>query len=144
MSDARFTIEIERLENYQFKVKFDKESMGEMITDETESVGGDEEGPNPARLLAASTLNCLMASLVYCLDKKKVELKSLKGEITGTVKRIDKRLRVTDLDVYIYPEIDEEDRKKLEDCVDIFEKYCIVTESVRNGINVDVEVEPEV
>ena len=144
MSDARFTIEIERLENYQFKVKFDKESMGEMITDETESVGGDEEGPNPARLLAASTLNCLMASLVYCLDKKKVELKSLKGEITGTVKRIDKRLRVTDLDVNIHPEIDEEDRKKLEDCVDIFEKYCIVTESVRNGINVDVEVEPEV
>ena len=136
-----FTIDVERLDNYKFKVKFDKESMGEIITDETEEVGGEGEGPNPSRLLAASTLNCLMASLTFCLKKKKVDLSSLKGEVTGTIERVDKRLRVTEFDVNIYPSVDEEDKEKLKKCVDIFENYCVVTQSIRNGIDVNVDVE---
>ncbi len=145
MSDKKqFEVDIENIEDYKFNVKFDKESMGEIITDETEEVGGGEEGPPPSRLLAAATLNCLMASLKFCLDKKRVDIKSLKGKVTGTIERVDKRLRVTKLDVDIQPGVDEEDKKKLEQCVDIFESYCVVTESVRNGIDVDVNVEPEV
>ncbi len=140
MSDG-FTIDVERLDDYKFKVKFDKESMGEIITDETEEVGGKGEGPNPSRLLAASTLNCLMASLTFCLKKKKVELGDLKGEVTGKIERVDKRLRVTELDVDIYPDVDEEDKEKLKKCVDIFENYCVVTQSIRNGIDVNVDVE---
>jgi len=136
-----FTIDVERLDDYKFKVKFDKESMGEIITDETEEVGGKGEGPNPSRLLAASTLNCLMASLTFCLKKKKVELSDLKGEVTGKIERVDKRLRVTELDVDIYPDVDDEDKEKLKKCVDIFENYCVVTQSIRNGIDVNVDVE---
>ncbi len=136
-----FTIEIERLEDYRFKIEFDKESMGELITDESEEAGGDEEGPNPSRLLAASSLNCLMASLIFCLKKKRVDLKSLKGKITGTVERVDGRLRVTKLEAMIKPEIDSADKQKLEKCEEIFEDYCVVTQSIRNGIDVEVEVE---
>lgn len=138
---SEFTLDLERLENYKFKVKFDKESMGEMITDETRGVGGDGEGPNPSRLLAAATANCLMASLIFCLKKKKVELNDLKGEVTATVERVDKRLRITGLDVNIHPDIDEDDKDKLEKCLDIFEDYCVVTQSIRNGIDVNVDVE---
>ena len=138
---SEFTIDLERLENYKFKVKFDNESMGEIITDETRGVGGDGEGPNPSRLLAASTANCLMASLIFCLKKKKVELNDLKGEVTATVERVDKRLRITGLDVNIHPDIDEDDKDKLEKCLDIFEDYCVVTQSIRNGIDVNVDVE---
>ena len=138
---GEFTLDVERLDGYKFKVRFDKESMGEIITDETEDVGGKGEGPNPSRLLAASTLNCLMASLTFCLKKKKVDMSSLKGEVKGKVERVDKRLRVTELDVKIYPGIDEEDKEKLKKCVDIFEDYCVVTQSIRNGIDVNVDVE---
>ncbi|MBS3781705.1 MAG: OsmC family protein [Candidatus Thermoplasmatota archaeon] len=136
-----FTIDIERLEDYKFRVEFDKETMGELVTDESEEAGGDETGPNPSRLLAVSSLNCLMASLVFCLKKKRVELDSLKGSVTGTIERIDGRLRVTRLDVTIKPEIDSADKKKLKKCVDIFEDYCVVTQSIRKGIDVEVEVE---
>ncbi len=136
-----FTIEMERLEDYRFKVDFDKESMGELITDESESAGGDETGPNPSRLLATSSLNCLMASLTFCLEKKRVELDSLEGKVTGTIERDDDRLRITELDVEIKPEVNSEDEKKLEKCLEIFEDYCVVTQSIRNGIDVDVDVE---
>ncbi|MFP3871701.1 MAG: OsmC family protein [Candidatus Natronoplasma sp.] len=136
-----FTVNIEQLENYKFEVSFD-EGMGRLITDETEEVGGGEEGPNPSRLLGASVLNCLMASLKFCLDKKRVEVASLKGEVTGKVERIEKRLRITGLSVEIKPELEDgSDRKRLESCKDIFEDYCVVTQSVRKGVDVDVSVE---
>ncbi len=135
-----FTVDIERLEDYKFKVKFDKESMGELITDESGEIGG-EEGPSPSRLLAASTLNCLMASLTFCLDKKRVDLESLEGKVDATIERMDGRLRVTELDAAIKPEVATEDEEKLEKCKELFENYCVVTQSIRNGIDVNVDVE---
>ncbi|MBS3816557.1 MAG: OsmC family protein [Candidatus Thermoplasmatota archaeon] len=139
--EMNFFLEIERIEDYRFKVDFDKESMGEIITDETEEVGGHEEGPNPGRLLAASTLNCLMASLTFCLKKKRVDLGDLEGKIEGTIQRVDGRLRITQLNAEIRPEVDDDDKEKLEKCIEMFEDYCIVTQSIRNGIEVNVDVE---
>ncbi len=141
-NENTFTVKIERSEDYQFKVTFDKEDMGELVTDETESVGGEGKGPNPSRLLAASTLNCLMASLTFCLKKKRVKIDSLKGEITAKIERVEGRLRVKELKAEIKPElVDTSEKEKLEKCIDIFEDYCVVTQSIRNGIEVDVDVE---
>lgn len=137
-----FQVTIERLENYQFKISFDKDGMEDLLTDETEEVGGEEEGPNPSRLLAASVLNCLAASLTFCLKKKRLDISSLKGEVTGKTERIDGRLRVTELNVNINPVLaDAADEEKLKRCIDIFEDYCVVTQSVRKGIDIEVEVE---
>ncbi len=142
--EKHFTVDIEHLKDYQFNVEFDKESMGTILTDETEDVGGEAQGPPPSRLLAAATLNCLMASLIFCLNKKRVEYESLQGEVTGTIGRVDGRWRVTTLDVDIKLGVGEEDKAKLDKCIDIFEDYCIVSQSVTNGIDVKVKVEPEV
>ncbi len=139
--ENQFSFDIERIEDFRFRIDFDKKSMGQMITDETEEIGGAEKGPNPSRLLAASTLNCLMASLTFCLNKKRVAIKSLKGTVTGTIKRVDGRLRITNIDVDIVPKVAEEDEEKVKKCEEIFENYCVVTQSVRNGIDVDVNVE---
>jgi len=35
----------------------------------------------------------------------------------------------------------DKDKEKLKKCVDIFENYCVVTQSIRNGIDVNVDVE---
>ncbi len=134
-----FDINIRHMENMKFEVSFDHEDMGTLVTDETPDIGGENAGPTPGRLLAASTLNCLMASLLFCINKKRVELKSFTGEIRGRVERVDGRWRVTGMDAVLRPEV--EDPEKLQQCLRIFEDYCIVTESVRKGIDVDVRVE---
>ncbi len=139
-----FEVEIERVEDYQFMVKFDKEEMGGFLTDETTDIGGDEKGPDPSRLLGAAALNCLMASLTYCLNKKRVELRTFKGRAKGTIERLDGQLRITGLEITLHPEINSDDVKKLEGCKKIFMDYCTVTQSIRNGIDVKVSVEPEV
>ena len=38
----------------------------------------------------------------------------------------------------------EDDLDKLKRCKDLFEKYCIVTESIRKGLSVNVDVVPEI
>lgn len=139
--ENRFEVKIERIEDYEFNVTFDKEGMGKLVTDEVGVEEGEPSGPSPSRLLAASTLNCLMSSLLYCLEKKRVETDSLEGKIKGTIERKDKHLRVTKLEALISPDVDEEEKEKLEKCVEIFEDYCTVTGSIREGIDVEVDVE---
>lgn len=139
-----FRVDIEHIEDYKFTVKFDKESLGNLTTDEGKEIGGDEEGPDPSRLLGTAALNCLMASLVFCLEKKRITLESFKGSVEGTVEKVNGRSRVTGMEVSLKPKVQEDDIKKLEGCVKIFEDYCVVTQSIRNGIDVKVSVEPEI
>ncbi len=49
-------------------------------------------------------------------------------------------LRITGLEVQIRPDVDEEDKPRLSRCLGIFENYCTVTQSVRQGIEVKVKI----
>ena len=44
------------------------------------------------------------------------------------------------MNVEIAPDVDDEHRKQLERCVKIFEDFCIVSSSVRQGIPINVKV----
>jgi hypothetical protein len=48
--------------------------------------------------------------------------------------------RVSSIDVELSPELLDRDRPRLQRCEQLFEDFCIVTESVRRGIPVNVKV----
>jgi organic hydroperoxide reductase OsmC/OhrA len=50
------------------------------------------------------------------------------------------RWRIKELNVDISPEVLENDSKKLERCIELFESFCIVSESVRQGIPINVKI----
>ena len=52
------------------------------------------------------------------------------------------RFRISGLDVTIEPTVRGEPSKKFDRCLELFEEFCIVTQSVRDGIEVGVSVEP--
>ncbi len=137
--EPRFTITMEQLEGFEFKVKFDWEGVDELLLDEPAPLGGSK-GPNAARLVAAAVGNCLSASLLFCLQRSKVEVSGVKTVVNGRLVRNEqKRMRIGGIDVRI--ELDSPaEREKLARCLGLFEDYCVVTESVRNGIAVGVEV----
>ena len=137
--DPRFTITLERLEDYEFKVRFDWDGVDDLLLDEPVPMGG-QRGPNASRLLAAAVGNCLSASLIFCLRKAKIEPTGMKTTVEGRIVRNEnKRLRVGGVSVRI--ELDTgEDPNRMGRCLSLFEDYCVVTESVRKGIEVDVEV----
>jgi len=86
--------------------------------------------------------SCLSASLLYCLRKSRVEVAELRTKVEGTIVRNERgRLRIGGLRVRLAPEVTQEQRERMGRCLDLFQDFCIVTESVRTGIAVDVEVE---
>jgi hypothetical protein len=68
-----FTIHVEQVHDYEFKVRFDKLQFPERQLDEPGPLGRDT-GPNAARVLSAAIGNCLSASLLFCAREAKVEL----------------------------------------------------------------------
>ena len=83
------------------------------------------------------------ASLLYCLRKAHVDVTDLRTTVAGTLVRNEHgRLRIGALRVQLAPTVAEPDRPRIARCLELFEDYCVVTESVRDGVNVVVEVEP--
>lgn len=135
-----YTIFVERVHDFEFRVKFDQSEFPELTLDEPSPLGQDK-GPDATRLLAAAIGNCLSASLMFCLQRSKLMVGSLRAEVTPTTSRNEEgRWRVHHVDVKILIKTTEEDSKRFQRCVEIFENYCIVTASIRQGIPVNVEV----
>jgi organic hydroperoxide reductase OsmC/OhrA len=142
MDERHFTVTLSRDEGYEFRARFDDESFAEILLDEPPPLGAGH-GPNAARVLGAAVGNCLAASLLFCLAKARVDVGDLTATVTGTVARNEKgRLRITGIRVVLSPAVRPADRERITRCLDLFEDFCLVTASVRAGLNVQVEVMP--
>lgn len=142
--DRQFALVLDLNEGYQFTVRFDTPDVRPLLVDEPPPVGRGA-GPNPARLLGAALGGCLGASLLFCLRKARMQPSRLSVHVTGELARNrEGRLRIAGIRVRLLPAVDAADRARLTGCLTVFEDYCIVTQSVRDGIPVEVEVSPEV
>ncbi len=137
MPDMEFTFRVSRQEGYRFNVEFDLAGVPGLQLDEPAPLG-EGSGPNASRLLAASVANCLAASLLFCLNKFKQDPQGVVATVRGRLARNDKgRLRIGGFDVDIRIEGSVE---RLAHCAEQFEEFCVVTDSVRRGIPVNVRV----
>lgn len=137
---GEFKLRIEQVDGYDFRVSFDKESYPELRMDEPPPLGRDS-APNPARILAAAIGDCLSASLVFCLKRRGVALSGLRSEVhVQLVRNERKRLRVGKVDVHLHPGSNVP-QDVLDACLETFEDFCVVTQSVREGLDVRVHVE---
>lgn len=138
--EGRFTLHLEQLEGYEFKVRFDWDQVPDLIVDEPPPLGG-RAGPNPSRLLAVAAANCLSASLLFCVTKGEPPAGAMKTSVTCRMVRNDKqRLRIGGLAVRIEVNDAITDAARFKRCLDLFEDFCVVTASIRDGIAVAVEV----
>ncbi len=137
---TEFTITVDQVEDFEFRVRFDNPQHAELTLDEAPPLGKDA-GPTAARLLAAAIGNCLSASLLMCARKSRVEMGLMKTRVTTRIDRSKKgRLRIKGVDVELDPPIAEADHEKAQRCLSLFEDYCTVTQSVREGFPINVAV----
>ena len=137
---SQFSLGIDQVEDYQFRVKFDKEGLPDLIMDEPPPLGHGH-GPSAARTLAAAIGDCLSSSLLFCARKARVELGPIHTEVKVQIVRTEnRRLRVGRVEVIIDPNLPETEKEKARRCLDLFEDFCTVTQSVRAGIDVAVTV----
>ncbi|MFO8020780.1 MAG: hypothetical protein R6U96_19310 [Promethearchaeia archaeon] len=148
-------------ENTKVKIKLEKdmifkhlndyERLGNIYIDETlERKSDNLWGPDAASLLGLSILSCLSASFIFCLNKRKLNPDDLDGYAEVAFKKDEKGYkRIKEIKVKIKPMTeDPETLKRMKQCVRemrdgemYFEKSCIVTPSVRDGININVNIE---
>ncbi|MFQ5709765.1 MAG: OsmC family protein [bacterium] len=138
--NGQFQLTLERVKDYEFNAKFDWEKVAPLLLDEPEPLG-KRKGPNAARLLGAAVGNCLSASLLFCLQKAKMNVRGVQTDVTGTMVRNEKgRLRLGKLEVHIRVDIHNRQPQRVSRCIELFEDYCVVTASVRKGVEVTVLV----
>ncbi|HSM06664.1 MAG TPA: OsmC family protein [Longimicrobiales bacterium] len=142
MSPGPFRADLAQRDHFRFDVTFGDEPWAPIVVDEPAPLG-DGAGPNAARLLAAAVGNCLAASLLLCLEKSRVELLDLRATVEGVMERNERgRFRIPSLSVTLEPTVEGEPSARYDRCLDLFEDFCIVTQSIRKGIEVDVSVAP--
>ena len=141
-ADESFSFTMDLQDGYRFLVDFEQEGVPDLLMDEPEPLG-DGTGPNAARVLAAAIGNCLSASALYCLRRARIDVHGIHTTVSGTLERNDGgRMRVSGVRVLIEPVVEESDRPRMQRCLELFEDFCVVTQSVRAGISVEVDVEP--
>jgi uncharacterized OsmC-like protein len=141
MEEKEFNLTLTLGEGMQFDTEFDGEKMSNLLFDEP-APAGEDEGPNAARVLGAAVGNCLSASLLFCLRKARVNVEGMRTEVRGIIGRNEKgRFRVENIAVRVITEIPPEDQPRVDRCLKVFEDFCIVSASVRQGIDIDVEVD---
>lgn len=142
MSETQdYKVSLRFVRGYEFVATFpDTEGLPPIVFDEPPPLG-EGTGPNAASVLAAAIGNCLAASFAFCLRKVRLEPVDVSAEVVAHVVRNEQgRFRIKSIDVELAPEVLEQDRPRLQRCEQLFEDFCIVTESVRRGIPVNVKV----
>ena len=125
-----------------FKCDLGEMKVKDCYIDDTHKDEVNMLGPNPSRMLGMAILGCLSASFIFCLKKRELSLNNLKAEAEVTIGRNKQGFwRVTKIDVDINAKIDDPDtRKRADQCKKMFEQYCIVTQAVREGIDIEVNL----
>jgi organic hydroperoxide reductase OsmC/OhrA len=140
MSSEQVKVTLTQISDYSFNISFDQTEIADLVTDETPPLGGNH-GPNPSRMLLAAIANCLSASLLFAMRKYKNTPGTIRAEVRGTLGRnAEGRTRVQHVDVDLHLPDAAASYDQFERILQQFENFCVVTESVRSGIEIAVQV----
>ena len=139
MSESNIRITLRQQRDYQFQVDFG-EGIPPLLADEPAPLGTGQ-GPSPVQLLAAAVGNCLSDSLLFALRKFKQTPEPLHCTVDAEIGRNEqKRLRVLKMTAALHLGVPASSLEHLDRVLDQFEAYCTVTQSVGQGISIEMQV----
>ena len=139
MSESNVRITLRQQQDYQFQVDFG-EGIPPLLADEPAPLGTGQ-GPSPVQLLAAAVGNCLSDSLLFALRKFKQTPEPLHCTVDAEIGRNEqKRLRVLKMTAALHLGVPASSLEHLDRVLHQFEAYCTVTQSVGQGISIEMQV----
>jgi uncharacterized OsmC-like protein len=126
--------------DYQFVAGFDDVPGAAPMRFDEPAPLGEDKAPSAAAVLGAAVGNCLAASFTHCLKRARMDVRGMTAHITTRVAKNERgRLRIEGIDVALEPDV-AADAARVQRCSELFEDFCIVTASVRQGIPVRVSL----
>ena len=139
MSDKQILVHLAQEKDYRFQIAFD-DGVPELTVDEPPPLGS-ATGPSPVQLLTAAVGSCLSDSLLFALRKFKQNPEPMRCEVQADVGRNPEgRMRVLRMKAVLTLGAAADQLEHLARALDQFEEFCTVTQSVRAGMEVIVEV----
>lgn len=126
-----------------FKCDLGQIKIDNLFIDEKNKKPHEKVGPNPSKLLALSVLGCMGASFAFCLKKYNLLLSDFKGKAIITSKRNENGFwRLKKIDIKLYPMIkNSKMRRRVDQCQKEFRQFCIISESLKEGIEINTDFE---
>jgi organic hydroperoxide reductase OsmC/OhrA len=144
--ERRFAVRIEHQGRFRFQSQASEDGLSHgppFASDEPEPVG-ENSGPATPALLGAALGHCLSASLLEALRHARLDVLGCETEAVAVViPNEEGNPRIDHVDVRIRPRL-AESSPRMNRCADVFENHCTVTQSVRRGIDVRVEVDYQI
>lgn len=140
-AERRFALE--HADHYRFvsQASEDGRLHGEAYASDEPDPVGEASGPSTPALLASALGHCLSASLLEALRHAHLEIRGWETEAVAVVAPNPAGLpRIDHVDVTIRPLLAQAN-PRMDRCAEVFERHCTVTSSVRQGIDVRVNVE---
>jgi uncharacterized OsmC-like protein len=139
MSEKSISVTLTQQHDYRFDICFNY-SIPVLTSDEPAPLGTGL-GPSPVQLLCAAVGNCLSDSLLFALRKFKQSPEPLRCEVQAQVGRnADGRMRVLEMVATLQLGVNAAQLQQLERVLGQFEGFCTVTQSVGQGIPIQVRV----
>lgn len=129
-------------DRYRFELRYPGTSLAAAVVDEGPPLGGGA-GPDPARALAGAVGHCLSSTLFNTLERSRIPSTPIRAKVRlefGRNARGRKRVAGLTVEIDCAP-VNPADRERFDRAVSIFEDYCTVTGSVREGVRVDAKVQ---
>jgi len=139
MSGTTIQVSLIQQADYRFDIHFGGDVP--VLTGDEPLPLGSGVGPSPVQLLSAAVGNCLSDSLLFALRKFKQAPEPMRCEVTSQVGRNPEgRMRVLRMKAVLTLGVAGDRLQHLDRVLAQFEEFCTVTQSVRAGIEVTVEV----
>lgn len=139
MSDKQIVVQFTQEQDYRFRIEFGAEAPA-LLSDEPAPLG-QGSGPSPVQLLAAAVGTCLSDSLYFALRKFRQSPEPIRCTVQADVGRnAEGRMRVTRIKADLTLGVAATELQHLDRVLEQFEQFCTVTQSVGQGIPIEVEV----
>ncbi len=139
MSESTIHVQLQQTQDYQFDIRFGG-TVPNLMGDEPVPLGAGL-GPSPVQLLAAAVGNCLSDSLLFALRKFKQAPEPIRCDVQAEVGRnAESRLRVLSIKATLTLGVPAASLQHLDRVLSQFEAYCTVTQSVGQGIAIQIEI----
>ena len=117
--------------------------FNDIQVDEPEAFHGTDKGPSPVEFFLIGIGGCLGSTFAYCLQKQNVEIDTLEVVVDGQLKHVGPKLSLKLVNIeaeLLITARDTDSSEKIEKCIKSFREYCIVTNSITQGVPLDVKV----